>query len=387
MGYMTEMKKAGTILVVDDDPDVREIASMILREHSFAPVPCSRGAEALEKLMKIQVDVVLTDIKMPGLSGIDLLDEIHKIYPEIPVILMTAYADIDITIDAIKKGAFDFIIKPYKQEQLIYSVEKALKYKMLGEVEKDYRKILEEFNIEIETLISERTMNLMALTVADKLRNPATIIGGLCKQMMASEDVPQKFVGYLKDISEEVGKLEKIVTDFQTLLKSRESLYSYENLNDVVKEVISVVEKEIHRKEIALAMSLSEEPIRINMQKNLLRIAVFHLIRNAIEATEKGDMISIKTMLENGMAVLRISDTGGGIAPEVLDKIFDPFFSTKTRGFGMGLPLVKQIVKEHMGEIEAKSDLGKGASFSITFPVRWKPGSAPEPSHSLQGRA
>jgi signal transduction histidine kinase len=373
MTSVTEIRKAGTIMVVDDDPDILNVVCLLLRENAYTTIPCRSGAGALEKLLHASVDVVLTDIKMPdGLSGIDLLDQLHILYPEVPVILMTAYADLNTAIDAIKKGAFDFIQKPYKQEQLIYSVEKALKYKILTEMEKDYRKILEEFNREIETLISERTMNLMALTVADKVRNPATVIGGLCRQMMASGDVPDKFAGYLTDINEEAGKLEKIVTDFQALLKSRESLFTHENLNEVVSGVISVIEKELHRKEVVFGLSLSEQPLKINMQRNLLGIAIFHLLRNAMEATRKGDMISVSTAQESGLAVLRIADTGSGIAEEILDRIFEPFFSTKLHSFGMGLPLVKQIVTEHLGKIEVESDIGKGTSFSLKFPMRWK---------------
>jgi putative two-component system response regulator len=198
MTSVTEIRKAGTIMVVDDDSDILNVVCLLLRENSYAIFPCRSGAKALEKLQQASVDVVLADIKMPGgLSGIDLLDQLHMLYPEVPVILMTAYADLNNAIDAIKKGAFDFIQKPYKQEQLIYSVEKAIKYKILTEMEKDYRKILEEFHREIETLISERTMNLMALTVAHKVRNPATVIGGLCRQMMAISDMPDKFAGYL----------------------------------------------------------------------------------------------------------------------------------------------------------------------------------------------
>jgi signal transduction histidine kinase len=190
--------------------------------------------------------------------------------------------------------------------------------------------------------------------------------------MMERTDVPAEFEGYLKDIVEETGKLEKIVTDFNGLLKTRESLFTYENLNEVVRGVISVIETELDRKLIALVLRLSEQPLKINMQRNLLRIAIFHLIRNAMEATRKGEMISINTSDENGMAVLRISDTGCGIAAELLDKIFDPFLSTKQHSFGIGLPLVKQIVTEHLGEISVESDLGKGTTFSLRFPLRWK---------------
>jgi signal transduction histidine kinase len=83
-------------------------------------------------------------------------------------------------------------------------------------------------------------------------------------------------------------------------------------------------------------------------------------------------MISVSTAQESGLAVLRISDTGPGIAEEILDRIFEPFFSTKLHSFGMGLPLVKQIATEHLGKIEVESDIGTGTAITLKFPMRWK---------------
>jgi signal transduction histidine kinase len=369
-----EIKGARAILVVDDEPDIVNVTCLQLHLDSYSTVACHSAAEALEELQKTNIDLVLTDIRMPEMSGIALLGRIHELYPDIPVILMTAYAELDTTIDAIRKGAFDFIIKPFNKEQLLYSVGKAMKYKAMIELEKDYKKILEDFNSEIEALISERTMNLMALTVADRVRNPTTVIGGLSRQMMEIRDLPEHVASALRDIVEEVTKLENIVTDFQAVLKNRQILYVYDDLNDVVKGIVSLAEKDVRRRGLFFDFKHSGVPLRINMEKNLLKIAVFHLLGNAMDASESGATVSVTTMQEGQNAVLVISDTGSGIAPEFAGKIFEPFFSTKAHGFGVGLPLVKQIVAEHMGEINVESAPGKGTSFKLAFPMRWKPG-------------
>ena len=142
-----------TILVVDDDPDVLESVSWLLNEYGYSVVASKNGKNAMDRLQENRIDVVLTDIKMPVVSGIELLEEIHNLYPEMPVILMTAYADLDMAIEAIKKGAFDFIIKPFKAEQLFHSIGKAVKYKRLIQMEKDYKKTL-------EGVVRERTKEL-----------------------------------------------------------------------------------------------------------------------------------------------------------------------------------------------------------------------------------
>jgi signal transduction histidine kinase len=190
--------------------------------------------------------------------------------------------------------------------------------------------------------------------------------------MLEMEDLPPEVAGLLPAIGEEVGKLERIVEDFQAVLKNRKTLFVYEDLNAVVREAAGLAEKDIRRKGLDLKIETSGEPLGINMERNLLRIAVFHLIGNAVEASGNGDSITIRTMREDQKAALVISDNGKGIPPEISDRIFDPLFSTKAHGFGMGLPLVKQIVTEHMGGISVESEPGKGSSFMLWFPLRWK---------------
>ncbi|MDP2156337.1 MAG: response regulator, partial [Nitrospirota bacterium] len=178
---------AGSVIVVDDDPDVLKMTSLLLNKRGYSTFPCGSAGEALEVLQKNKIDVVLTDIMMPEISGIELLERIHSIDPDIPVILITGFADLTKAIEAIKKGAFDFITKPYETAYLTHSIEKAVSYHRLIKMEADYRQILEELNAEVETLITERTMGIMALTVADRVRNPATTIAWTCKRMLEKE--------------------------------------------------------------------------------------------------------------------------------------------------------------------------------------------------------
>ncbi len=127
------MKQASdsSILIIDDDTSVLETTAVLLREHGYSVISCENAKDAIAKLHENKVDVVLTDIRMPEASGIELLEEVHRIDMDIPVILMTAYAELDVAISAMGKGAFDFIVKPYKSELLVNSVEMAVKHKKL----------------------------------------------------------------------------------------------------------------------------------------------------------------------------------------------------------------------------------------------------------------
>ena len=231
---------------------------------------------------------------------------------------------------------------------------------------------LTELNQELETIGAERTMSLMALTVADRIRNPAAMIGGRCRRILSREEISQELRESLQYILEGADNLDKIVKDFEAFLKSRQSKFSNGDINKIVESVALVSEKEAVYKGIEMVVNMSPEPLRINMQKDLLRVAIFHIVKNAIEATSSGGKVNIETVKDDENVILIVSDTGYGIPEQEVGNVFKPFFSTKERGFGMGLPLVKQIISEHLGEVVIKSKPGQGSAFKIKFPIRWR---------------
>jgi putative two-component system response regulator len=132
------------ILVVDDDPLILDMVTLMLSSSGYPALSCSNPEMALTLLQQERINTVLTDVNMPGMTGLDLLEKIHLRHPEIPVILMTCYAELDLVVDAIHKGTFDFIMKPFNPVQLIHSVEKAVNYRKLLQIERDYKQDLEE---------------------------------------------------------------------------------------------------------------------------------------------------------------------------------------------------------------------------------------------------
>jgi putative two-component system response regulator len=137
-------KGKNTLLVVDDDPYVLESISTLLKTFDYTVYSCQNANDAMNTIKTTAIDVVLTDIKMPQITGIELLKKIHAYNQQIPVLLMTAFAELDVAVDAIKQGAFDFITKPYNPDYLLHSVEKAVKYTSFIQMEKNYKTMLEE---------------------------------------------------------------------------------------------------------------------------------------------------------------------------------------------------------------------------------------------------
>src|SRR5512146_115705 len=172
----------GTIFVVDDDRYVLESVSALLQEYKYTVIPFDNGHDAVRRFASEPVDLVLTDINMPGMTGIELLEKIRFLDHETPVLLMTAYADLDTAVLAIQKGAFDFIIKPYRPPYLIHAVEKGINYKRLTRIEKNYKRELEltverrtaELNEALGQLTNMSREIIERLTAAAELRDEDT---------------------------------------------------------------------------------------------------------------------------------------------------------------------------------------------------------------------
>jgi PAS domain S-box-containing protein len=236
---------------------------------------------------------------------------------------------------------------------------------------KEYRDMLERFNQELETLVAERTMNLLAMTLADRVRNPASVIGATASRVLRKAECSGKAQGSFEVIIGEAGKLDKIVKDFQDMLKSRQALFHYEDICGIIRDVLPVIEREAERKHIALSVDLPAGPLKINTERNLLKMAVFTVLKNAVELTPDEGNIAVSVSGDANRIRVIVSDNGYGIPKEETDEVFDPFSHVYAYRFGMGLPLIKQIVSEHMGEISVKSGIGEGTTVTMVFPVRW----------------
>lgn len=234
----------------------------------------------------------------------------------------------------------------------------------------DIGKEVLNLNREMEDIVAERTMGMIGLRVADSIRNPVTVIGGICRQLSKKEreGIPKD---KLEDILSECQKMEKIVADFDELVKSKRFLFKREDLNEIIHSTARLVENEIKDKYLKFSINLSDKHLMFNANRQLIKIAIRHLLSNAIDATASGGSITISSGIKEDRIFLTISDTGKGMTSEELHRIFEAFYSTKGRT-GMGLPLVKQIISEHMGEIIIDSKPNVGTTVQVFFHTRWR---------------
>ncbi len=228
---------------------------------------------------------------------------------------------------------------------------------------------LSKMNEELESVASERSLNLMALRVADRVRNPAAIIGAIVLRLFHTENLSEPVRKRLMDVREASGRLDVIVREYEEILKSKEKFFKTEDLNEIAGETLLTFDERVKEKKVGVTLELAEQPLYFYAVRHLIRIALVHMIRNSLDASPKGGRVVIRSGLSGKRIFLSISDQGPGIGRKDIDKIFDLFYSTKGR-LGTGLPMVKQIVDEHGGEIEVESS-ERGSVFTLYFPAGW----------------
>jgi signal transduction histidine kinase len=226
-------------------------------------------------------------------------------------------------------------------------------------------------NREMEALVMERTMSEMALGIAHGIRNPLHVIGGFSHRLLKKTDQNDPTRAWLKAIAEEAKRIEDMVERFETLAQRKSSFFAPEDLNEIVRDTLELIKPEIRAKNLFLIAEICPEPLMGRLNTHLLKVALAHLLRNAIEATQSRGTILVQTRQEKQFAVLMIQDTGKGMTPDVVDKVFVPFYTTKIGGTGLGMVFVRQIVDEHRGVINLDSKVGRGTTVTIRLPLRF----------------
>ncbi len=226
---------------------------------------------------------------------------------------------------------------------------------------------------DLEALAHERTLAELALRVADQIRNPAITIGGLTK--LLAKELPEGVPGKkkLEAIFKEACKLEKIVKNFEQLAKSQTRFFTQKDLRSVVQEAVKTWRQSTSRRGIKTQLFIESSPIPVKINPRTFKVAFLHILRNAEEASPPEGTIKIQVGIgDHGRPFVAVSDQGPGIPEEIMDRLFKTTVTTKSKGAGVGLMMVKQVMEEHQGEVKIDTKSGKGTTVNLIFPDRWK---------------
>ncbi len=355
-----------TLLVVDDEQIIRELCELALKDYNvFQAGSCE---EALRVYETEYVDLVLSDINMPGGSGIELLKRVKKLDPTAAVIMMAGFSDKEIVLNALKEDADDFINKPLNLLQLKTSINKALE-----------RKALKEELVAIKR--SEELKSTFLSLVSHKLRTPITGISLFIQNLQAGvfDPADPTFQQNIDMVRGEARYLDQLVADL--LVFSRVMVNSTDvnklacDLNEIVAEVLIKCREEYCNFDVFLETASDPLPnVLLDVPK--IRFALHQVIDNAFKFSGKQVDISIKMGSHREKVYIIVSDSGIGIPESEMPKVFEKFYQIdndhtgQIRGFGLGLFYAQDFIKQHGGSIKIASEPGLGTTVTISLPLQ-----------------
>ena len=376
------MEQSARILVIDDELGMREGCRRALTPLGHRVDVAADGEEGLQKVLAQPYDLVLLDVRMPKISGIELLEKIRAHDPDAVCIIITGYASIDLAIQAIKRGAYHFLSKPFDTDTLILAVNQGLERRRLSLEAKRVRQVeaqaqeLARAKAELERL--DRVKSEFMLTVAHELRAPVTAIQGYLQIIVDGYVALEKQRPMLERAAERAGELLELIDELLQLARIKEAVAEARveevDLAGILESTAGLLRVEADRRGIAFELDIRRRP-RAVLNADHARQLWSNLISNAIKYTPAGGRVRVWLDGDGGRLVGGVEDTGIGIAPEERERIFQEFYRTEAakamqvRGTGLGLAIVKRILDAYGGTIEVESALGRGSTFRFTLPA------------------
>lgn len=370
------------ILVIDDELGIREGCRRILAPLGYTVQVAENGTEGLRIVQEWSPDLVLLDVMMPDVTGIDLLEPIHAHDPDIVCIIITGYATIELAVQAVKRGAYDFISKPFSGDTLVLAVHQGLERRRLVQESRRIQALeaeaqeLTRAKEELERL--DKMKSAFMLTVAHELRAPVAAIQGYLRLILDGYADPQKQREMLERSVQRASELLALIEDLLLLARVKDAAPEEKRIpvpvGDVLKQVAELLQVEAAKKNLAFSVQADANPAVLATRDHIRQLWT-NLISNAIRYTPEGGRVSVCLTVQGDVVEGVVEDTGIGIAQEDLPRIFDEFYRTRTAkemvsgGTGLGLPIVKRIVETYGGSIRVESEVGKGSRFTFTLPL------------------
>jgi two-component system, NtrC family, sensor kinase len=405
------------ILVVDDEASVRSLFAECLSLR-YQCVEAGSAAEALSALAAGEFALVITDMIMPGLSGVELLRKIIETYPYTAVIMVSGVNQPQRALDCVRLGAFDYLFKPCDLDVLEFTVERALERRTLLINARQYKLDLEARNSELvrgkaqlerlqaQVVHSEKMASLgqLAAGIAHEVNNPVGFIYGnldfleecvddlkalldyydgvkLTEEAATGAADIKARIGYgpmlldlgqiIHDCREGAERIRDIVQNLRTFSRLDEAEFKKTDIHEGIDSTIRLLSRYFSSDNIKLTREYGMLPLIDTFSGQLNQVWMNLLVNAAQAVSAAGGEVKISTKTENGCVSIAISDTGGGIPSDKLSKIFDPFFTTKPvgEGTGLGLSIAFGIIERHRGSITVETQVGEGTTFTVTLPI------------------
>lgn len=361
------MSENAKILIIDDEEVVLDSCMEILEGGSYRLATATNGAEGTKLLDEFQPDLVVVDLKMPGMSGFEVLEKVRKSHPTVVTIVITGYATVSSAIEAMKKGAYDFLPKPFTPDEFRLIIKRGV----------------EKRTLLLETIALKREREVLrehfAAIVSHELKSPLGAMQQnlfLLERELADRATPAQM--------ERLGRLKGRIGDLLKLINTwrRGATVDIEHIKEhfepvsiavPIAKAVESVQPHATRKAIEIETIVPEPARMILGDEGTLTQTLVNILGNAVKYSKCDSTVWLEVGPSNGDVVVSVKDTGVGIAEEDLPFIFDTFYRAQSgeteRGSGLGLAVSRRVVEAHGGTIEVDSTLGKGSTFTVRLPA------------------
>ena len=379
------MEASGKILIVDDEVGIHRGVQRALEPQGYSIETAATLEEGLQKIRQAKFDLVLLDVMLPDGRGIDLVAPAHEIDPDIVVIIVTGYATVELAVDAIKQGAYDFIAKPFSADMLLLTVRQGMeKRQLLLEAQRLQAIEQEAALLAIEKESAEKLSEFKStftLMVAHELRSPVSAAQSLLRTLIhgLAGTVSEKQGEILTRIDARMDELMTLINDLLDLASSKtladEPLLTLLPLQAALQASLDRFCIQAEHKNIAISFHISETPLEILATSECLERILGNLISNAIKYTPEGGSVEVSMQLVSDEVEICVVDSGIGIPQAALEKLGDEFYRAEnakrsgTTGTGLGLSIVKQNIDYLGGRMQIHSVEGQGTTFRVYLPL------------------
>lgn len=392
------------ILFIDDDSAVLDALTWTFADEPYECFMCKTAGEALTLMAEMDFAVVVSDQRMPEMSGIDFLEKMKRQRPATIRILMTAYQEMNLILNAVNKGhVYNLIFKPWDEVELKRIIKTAVEDYTLRNGWSGSKKVISDVDqlIQLNQSLEQKNQYLMARLqqaqkmealgnlasgIAHDFNNILFAINGILKLALIDKSLQTKMHNNLSMALEAATRAKDLVSQILSFSSASESSERPVKLGPLVKEVLEFIKAALPPSiEIHQDITVGNEKIRLEATK--VYQILMNLCSNAFEAMKSStgivrisltrtqidqpEQIEQMKLLPGDYFCLAVSDNGSGIDAASIDRIFDPYFTTKRDdgGTGLGLALINQIVQDHGGRIAVESEIYKGTSFIVYLPL------------------
>jgi signal transduction histidine kinase len=382
-----------TVLIIDDERVILDLTSIILKNRGFQVLTAADARVGLDIIAREKPELVLLDYMMPGMDGLTALREIREHHPDSYVIMFTGKGSEEIAVELMKAGAYDYILKPFNNQDLAERIERVLRIRtveltnrelvhererLLAEIEawnKELEQRVHEKSTELERVQAEivqteklATLGYLSAGMAHEIRNPLNSISLFVQLLKSGPDDAEKS-DYIDKILKEVDRIDGILR--KLLDASKRPRYSLREvkLDGIIDATLDVFRPQITLHGIEVRRDFRRIPPVLEADPSELEQIFTNLFLNAIHEMPDGGALSVELDHDDREILVRVGDTGKGIPEEHIPKIFDPFYTTKSKGSGLGLSVVLRIVKTYKGKIAVEKSSSAGTVFVVKLPL------------------